>query len=64
MGDDREGEGVKGRWGVGVIDSAGDKVGAKSAPGPGRGDTGNGDRGSGWTLGPGRVSPAGFGAPL
>lgn len=64
MGDDREGEGVKGRWGVGVIDSAGDKVGAMSAPGPGRGDTGNGDRGSGWTLGAGRVSPAGFGAPL
>lgn len=51
-------------WGVGVIDSAGDKVGAMRPPGPGSGDTGNGDKGSGWTLGGGLVSPAGLGPPL
>lgn len=32
---------------MGVIDRAGDRVGAIRPPGPGRGDTGNGDKGSG-----------------
>lgn len=63
MGEDREGEGVKGKWGVGVMDRAGDRVGASRPPGPGSGETGNGDRGSGWTLGAGLGRPAGVGPP-
>lgn len=35
---------------MGVMESAGDKGGARrlAPPGPGRGDAGKGDRGSGW----------------
>lgn len=47
---------------MGVIDRAGERVGASRPPEPGRGEMGKGDRGSGWTLGAGLGSP-GFGAP-
>lgn len=45
------------------MERAGERVGASRPPGPGRGETGNGDKGSVWTLGAGLGSPAGFGPP-
>lgn len=66
---DSVGEGVYGRWDVGVMDRAGDRGGASrpAPPGPGSGDTGKGDRGSGWIRCPvwprEPGCPAGFPAP-